>query len=136
MNETTILLRLELYNQVWSKPLIHLAKEYNISDVGPAKICRRHNIPLPPVGYWARKAHGKHTQQIAFVPSQEGEADTIEIMAKTSSAANDVKGMSDDLIVELLGHEFIELKEFKKELRPLARETQKKYLSQLKLYED
>lgn len=68
MNETTKLLRLELYNQVWSKPLIRLAKEYNISDVGLAKICRRHTIPLPPVGYWARKAHGKHTQQTAFIP--------------------------------------------------------------------
>jgi len=32
-----------------------LAQEFGISDVGLAKVCRKHNIPVPPVGYWRRK---------------------------------------------------------------------------------
>lgn len=46
--------RRQLYDLVWSKPVVSLAREYGFSDVGFAKICRRHNIPLPPRGYWAK----------------------------------------------------------------------------------
>lgn len=35
-----------------------LAKEFGMSDVGLAKICRKHNVPVPPVGYWRRKETG------------------------------------------------------------------------------
>ncbi|MDX6463579.1 MAG: hypothetical protein QOJ51_2281 [Acidobacteriaceae bacterium] len=31
-----------------------LAKRYNISDVGLAKVCRKLQVPVPPSGYWAR----------------------------------------------------------------------------------
>lgn len=42
--------REELYRKVWEKPVTHLAKEMDISDVGLAKVCRKNAIPLPPVG--------------------------------------------------------------------------------------
>lgn len=51
--------REDLYKRVWEVPLIKLAKEFNISDVGLAKACRRSKIPTPPVGYWSKVAHGK-----------------------------------------------------------------------------
>lgn len=57
--ETVRLNREELYNQVWSRPLRDLAKEYGLSDVGLAKICRRLKIPVPGRGYWAKKDAGK-----------------------------------------------------------------------------
>ena len=41
-----------------SKPILSLAKEYGFSDVGFSKICRRHSIPLPPRGYWAKVSAG------------------------------------------------------------------------------
>lgn len=56
--------RRELYDQVWSVPMARLAKKYGLSDSGLAKICRKHNIPRPPRGYWAKTAAGqklKHT---------------------------------------------------------------------------
>ncbi|NWG04303.1 MAG: hypothetical protein HXY44_15730, partial [Syntrophaceae bacterium] len=40
-----------------------LAKEMGISDVGLAKICKRHNIPRPGLGYWAKKQAGIKVQQ-------------------------------------------------------------------------
>ena len=51
--------RKQLYEEVWSRPVTKLAKRYGLSDVGFAKICRKHNIPRPPRGYWARKRAGE-----------------------------------------------------------------------------
>ena len=42
--------RSELYRLVWQTPMMHLAKTYGLSDVGLAKIRRKHNIPRPPRG--------------------------------------------------------------------------------------
>jgi hypothetical protein len=43
---------------VWKTPITRLAKEYGLSDVGLAKICKKHDIPRPPRGYWAKKEGG------------------------------------------------------------------------------
>ena len=48
---TITITRKSLYDQVWSEPILHLAKRYGMSNVGLAKICRKHNIPRPPCGY-------------------------------------------------------------------------------------
>jgi transglutaminase-like putative cysteine protease len=57
-SERIRLIRAELYEKVWATPMRTLAKEFGMSDVGLAKICRKHNIPVPPVGYWRRKETG------------------------------------------------------------------------------
>lgn len=60
MNEQSISLhRHELHKLVWSEPIARLAKQYGLSDVGLAKICKRYNIPRPGRGYWARKQAGE-----------------------------------------------------------------------------
>jgi hypothetical protein len=56
--------RLELYNLVWSTPTSQLSKTLGYSDVGIAKICRKHKIPRPPRGYWAKKQAGHAPRQI------------------------------------------------------------------------
>lgn len=63
--------REELYELVWKTPMLHLAKEYGLSDVGLAKLCRRHDIPTPPVGYWAKLAHGKEVIRPKLPSTQE-----------------------------------------------------------------
>ena len=65
------LTRNELYELAWSKPMIVLAREYGFSDGGFAKICRRNQIPIPPRGYWAKKAAGNNVQKIAM-PQKNG----------------------------------------------------------------
>jgi hypothetical protein len=52
--------REELYDLVWSMPVQRAAKQYAMSDVALAKFCRRRQVPLPPRGYWARKAAGQN----------------------------------------------------------------------------
>lgn len=51
--------REELYQKVWDRPVQKVAKDFGMSDVGLAKVCRKLFVPLPGRGYWARKAAGK-----------------------------------------------------------------------------
>ena len=53
------LTRDQLYDEVWRTPMRHLARAYGLSDAGLAKVCKRHQIPTPPVGYWAKLQYGK-----------------------------------------------------------------------------
>lgn len=64
--------RREFYELVWSKPMTHLAKELGVSDVALHKVCRKHAIPNPPAGWWAKKAAGKKVQQI-MLPEKAGD---------------------------------------------------------------
>ena len=75
-NQSTVLTRKQLYKKVWSQPVWTLAKEWGISDVGLAKICKKNNIPRPGLGYWARKEHGYNPRA---TPLPKGEDVTIEI---------------------------------------------------------
>lgn len=47
------LTRQELYDLVWSKPMMHAAKQFGISGVMLGRICAERNVPRPPRGYWA-----------------------------------------------------------------------------------
>lgn len=66
------LTRQELYERVWAEPVDTLAKEYGLSNVGLGKACRRHNIPVPPRGYWARKAAGQKLRRPPLPPAKDG----------------------------------------------------------------
>ena len=57
--KTISLTRQELYEQVWSKPMVTLAKEYFLSDNGLRKICKKNDIPIPPMGHWQKIQFGK-----------------------------------------------------------------------------
>ena len=73
MSQTRIrLTRAELYEKVWATPMRTLAQEFGMSDVGLAKVCRKHNIPVPPVGYWRRKETGYKVSQPRLPAANEG----------------------------------------------------------------
>lgn len=55
--------REELYNQVWERPLMKVAADYNITGTGLKRICERHEIPTPERGHWAKLEHGKPVSQ-------------------------------------------------------------------------
>jgi hypothetical protein len=44
--------REDLYERIWKMPATKLAKEFGISDVALAKICRKLNVPKPGPGHW------------------------------------------------------------------------------------
>ncbi|CAE6794346.1 hypothetical protein [Nitrospira defluvii] len=60
-----------LYDQVWATPMARLAKEYGISDVALAKICKRLKVPYPGRGYWRRKETGKSVKQPPLTPNSD-----------------------------------------------------------------
>lgn len=71
--------REQFYELVWSKPMTHLAKDFAISDVALHKICRKHGIPNPPLGWWAKKAAGKKVKQTPLPEAKPGAPDRITI---------------------------------------------------------
>ncbi len=87
----TTLTREALYDLVWKKPIRHLAKEFGISDVGLAKVCKRHNIPKPPVGYWVKKANGKIVRKLSLPPSDDPKLATITIDPVVQSRRDDAR---------------------------------------------
>ena len=54
--------REELYRLVWTEPMTKVAPRFGLSDVGLAKVCRKYQIPRPPVGYWAKIGVGQHVE--------------------------------------------------------------------------
>ena len=86
--------RKELYDQVWKTSMVKLAQQYGLSDVGLAKICKKHNIPRPSLGYWAKKIAG---QNVKPLPLPAGKDVTIVISPnpynqnklKTKNASHD-----------------------------------------------
>jgi ankyrin repeat protein len=47
-----------LYEQLWARPALSVAKDYGVSSVWLGKVCRLLNVPVPPRGYWARVQSG------------------------------------------------------------------------------
>lgn len=69
-SDKIVVTRKELYKLVWSKPLTSLIKDYAYSDNGLRKICKKHNIPTPKLGHWAKLKHGKKPPKIPLPRSE------------------------------------------------------------------
>jgi hypothetical protein len=82
MTKTRIrLTRAELYEKVWATPVRTIAKEFGMSDVGLAKICRKHDIPIPPLGYWRKKETGNKAVPPPLPAAQNG-LETLDIYVR------------------------------------------------------
>lgn len=56
--------RQTLYDQVWNKPLSHLAIDYDVKPWDIQNWCKQLHIPLPDRGYWSRQRHGLPTERL------------------------------------------------------------------------
>lgn len=59
-----------------------LAASFGLSDVGLRKICVRHNIPTPKLGYWAKLMHGKPVDKPPLPLSRDG-TDSVHLVMRT-----------------------------------------------------
>ena len=73
MTTTKSFTRQELYELAWTTPMRKLASSFGISDVALAKHCRKAGIPLPGVGYWAKKDAGKAPPKTPLPPRALGQ---------------------------------------------------------------
>jgi hypothetical protein len=55
--------REELYERIWTTPIVKLAKELGFSYVEIVKICTAWDVPRPTVGYWYRLQHGEVSER-------------------------------------------------------------------------
>ncbi|MBK8475118.1 MAG: hypothetical protein IPL39_02075 [Opitutaceae bacterium] len=65
------LTREQLYELVWSTPVLKLAEQFGISNVAIAKRCRRLAGPRPARGYWVKLEFGKKPSRTPLPPSPE-----------------------------------------------------------------
>lgn len=65
--------REELYELVWSKPMLQVASQFEVSSSYMARICAALNVPRPEPGYWAKKAVGKAPPQESLLDALPGE---------------------------------------------------------------
>lgn len=86
------LTREQLYSRAWDQPMRALAGEFGLSDVALHKICRKHSIPTPPVGYWAKKVHGKRVTVTPLPRAKDG-TDT-PIVIHEGAASHESEAMS------------------------------------------
>lgn len=59
MYEEVEFTRQDLFQMVWYRPVLVIAKEIGISDVALSKACRKAGIPLPGRGHWASVKSGR-----------------------------------------------------------------------------
>lgn len=73
MNGTTAVTREELYELVWSTPMIKVAEKFEVSGSYLARVCTELRVPRPERGYWAKLAVGKAPQRPALPDTRPGD---------------------------------------------------------------
>ncbi len=102
--------RKKLFDEVWEEPMTTVAKRYGLSDNGLRKRCIKLEIPLPPVGHWAKLQAGKESISKPKLPplkiiqqkiyeNETKQYQTIEIA--------DIENKPDDELEELDGIELL-----------------------------
>lgn len=65
--------REELYELVWSKPMLKVAEHFQVSSSYLARVCMALNVPRPERGYWAKMAVGKAPIQDPLPDARPGD---------------------------------------------------------------
>lgn len=72
------LTRQDLFDLVWSKPMIHLADELGLSSSQLVTLCRRHGVPRPPNGYFMMR-EDRRTMRPKLPKISDPQLETIRI---------------------------------------------------------
>jgi len=100
-----VITRDELYNKVWSTPMIILAKDYGISDVALRKICKKLLVPVPKIGYWQKKRSGAKVDQAPLPTLPKDHRFTSHTIFKHTHRETPKDNHQDSEIGTLIEHE-------------------------------
>jgi len=89
------LTRRAMYDLVWARPMVSVADDFGISDVALKKICKKHRVPTPPRGHWAKKEAGKPVRQIRFHEATDPQDELIVIYGSRSNFAPEIREVLD-----------------------------------------
>ncbi len=56
--------REELYEMVWSLPMVTASKHHGLSDNGLRKVCKKLAVPTPPRGHWAKRERSRRRDHL------------------------------------------------------------------------
>ena len=73
LTEADVVSREELYELVWSMPMVKVATKFNVSGSYMARVCASLNVPRAERGYWAKLAVGKAPDKPSLPESQTGD---------------------------------------------------------------
>ena len=88
--KTKDLLREELYERVWTTPMRKLAQEFKYSDVGLAKLCHRHHIPTPGLGYWRKIELGHNPARVPLPAIARNGPYSIQLVLRSGPVEKDI----------------------------------------------
>ncbi|CAE6695808.1 hypothetical protein [Paraburkholderia domus] len=120
--------RQKLYEEVWAEPVTKVSKRYGISDVGLRKICVGLDIPVPPVGHWAKLAAGKTVEKPAL-PASKGATSyrrTVYRDERDDDLARRAQARIDEDEADAPQVPAVELRKSIEECLPLVRRIEKK----------
>jgi hypothetical protein len=89
-----------LYTLVWSEPIVKVAPRFKLSDRGMGKLCGRYDIPVPPRGYWARKAAGKRVVPQPLPSGKENVSITFDGPKQHAPAAMEPEALTPEIEFE------------------------------------
>jgi hypothetical protein len=69
---------------VWKEPVSKWSKEFGLSDVGFAKICKKMKIPLPGRGHWSMVKKGLNITPPILKPTHDKYLETVEFYIRES----------------------------------------------------
>lgn len=85
------ILREELYEKIWNKPVTHIAKEYGVSDSAIIKICKKMNIPRPTAGHWAKIKSGQVVKKVKLPKASKSGVDEYSLVGAHKSLGDKTK---------------------------------------------
>lgn len=71
--EADVVSREELYELVWSTPMVKVGEKFKVSGSYMARVCANLNVPRPERGYWAKLAVGKAPDKRSLPALQPGD---------------------------------------------------------------
>ncbi len=83
--------REELYQLVWSKPMIKVAEQLGVSGSYMARVCTLLNVPRPERGYWAKLAVEKAPTKTPLPEARPGDQPHWSNNGETPPTAHQTK---------------------------------------------
>lgn len=90
--------RRQLYDLVWSKPMRDAAREVGLSDVGLKKVCVRHEVPVPPQGYWNRVHAGQTPTATPYTELDDESPNEVIISSPYDYLPTSVRQLSREMV--------------------------------------
>lgn len=115
------LTREQLYDLVWSEPMIKAAKRFGLSDVGLKKICIKNAVPVPSRGYWRKLEVGQKVKRAAL-PKMPSHGDVVISVREVSDEVQRIQ--NSDAVreqVKMEGQEKIVVAEVLEKPHPLTK---------------